>query len=204
MPRSSSAISDEVAVNARSTDRFLAKVETLVVEGRLIKREAERAYAGAFLEFYANVERAIESLFLGLLRGRLKSSDSSVRPLIKVNSDAVARAILSSDRPFVDWLPYDNYTLSRARAFFSGGKPFSMLGSSDKSAFKDAAVVRNALAHQSSAAMGRFRKRLVESRNIPRDQRRPGPYLRGMHTIGQSRMNFMLGRLVVVMTRLSA
>ena len=159
-------------------------------------------YAGEHLEFHAFVERSIEQLFVGLLRGRLTSSVPSVRPLIAVSSDSVAHSVVSGDRTYADWLPYKRYTNRRARSFFSSGKPFTTLEKPDVEALDESLVLRNAIAHRNSSALRAFQKLLVADRHLPVSQRRPGGYLRGPHTIGQTRMNHLMSRVVAVMFRL--
>ena len=202
MPKPSSRVAKDVASRARGLQWYLRRVESLHTSNSLSKKDVERIYGGSFLEFHAFLELSIEGLFIGLLKGRLLSSHSSVRPLVTVKSNAAASAIVRGDRPYVDWLPYDRYTKRRAKAFFSGGRPFTFLDRPDISAFDDACLIRNALAHQSGTALRRFRENLVEGKNLPRDERHPTAYLRGFHTIGQTRMVYMLGVLVQVMRKL--
>lgn len=202
--RVASAIATEVASRARGLDLFLRRIERLHAERRLPAQDVERAYAGALLEFHAYTERAVERLFVGLLRGRLKSAKPSVRPLVTVQSDATAYAIVSGDRSYVDWLPYRRFTTRRAEAFFASGRPFTDLDKSDVAVLEESAVVRNAIAHQSSSALRQFREKLVQGKALPPNQQRPAGYLRGTHTIGQTRMNHLLSRVVQVMSKLSA
>jgi hypothetical protein len=202
MPRSSSVIGDEIASRARGLDLFLQRTERLHRERRLSRGDVERAYSGGFLEFYAYAERSLERLFLGLLRGRLTSPHRGVRPLIMVNSDVIASAIVTGDRAYADWLPYGRYTAKRAEAYFSGGRPFSLLDKVDLGAFERAGVVRNALAHQSGSANRIFEDKMVIGKSLPPDQRRPAGYLRGIHTIGQTRMNFMLSDVSLAFRKL--
>ena len=203
MPRESSAIASEVASRARGLDLYLKRVEGLHSRGLLTVKDVERAYTGGFLEFYAHLERAIEKLFLGLLARKLASSDRTVRPRVSVLSTSVATDIIFSGRSYADWLPYDRYTLPRAKAYFSGGRPFERLDSLEQRALKNNSVIRNALAHQSTAALTNFYKTFVENRNLPQRQRRPAAYLRGSHTIGQTRMSFHLAAAVSVLRKLA-
>ena len=202
MARLATSVAKEVSSRAQLLGSYLRKVEALHASGNLPRLDVERAYGGVFLEFHAFVERSIEELFLGLLRGRLQSSYKSVKPLVKVKSDRTARAIVQGGRSYVDWLPYKQHTLPRAQAFFSSGKPFSWLRESEIEAFEDAALIRNALAHQSASALRKFGNELVVGRALPPREYRPAPYLRGLHTIGQTRMDYMLARLANVMTKL--
>ena len=202
MPRPSSVIADDVASRARGLDLFLQRIERLHRERKLSKGDVERAYSGGFLEFYAFAERSLERLFLGLLRGRFTSTHAGVRSLITVNSDAVAYAIVTGDRSYADWLPYGRYTAKRAGAYFSAGRPFSVLDKIDVGAFERAGLIRNALAHQSGSANRLFEEKMITGKSLPPDQRRPTAYLRGVHTIGQTRMNFMLSDVAVTFRKL--
>ena len=198
MPKPALSVAREFASRARGLDMYLRRIEKLHSQGNLPRSDVERAYAGVFLEFHAFLERSLERLFLGLLRGRFVSSDSAVQPLIDVNSDAVALAVVRGSQRYANWLPYERFTLRRAKAFFSRGLPFSRLDKPEISAFTDASIIRNALAHQSGAALRSFRKTLVEGRNLPPSEHRPSPYLRGFHTIGQRRMNYNLAMVTTV------
>ena len=204
MPRLSSVVAEDVARRARDLDRYLEKIDGLHRQRALVDRDAERAYAGGYLEFHAYVERALERLFLGLLRRRLKSADGSVRPLIAVSSDRVASEIVAGGRRYVDWLPYKLHTTPRARAFFAGGRPFDRLDKGDLNSLDEGTAIRNALAHQSSAALRRFREKCVDNRSLPPTELRPAGYLRGTHTRGQTRMNYQLARAVLVVRKLAA
>jgi len=202
MSRSCKVVADDVASRARGLDLFVKRMERLRSEGKLSTSDVERAYAGCFLKFHAFSERAIEKLFLGLLTGRLASSDRSVRSLVAVKSDAVAHAVVTGERAYVDWLPYNRFTLGRAKAFFASGKPFTDMNKTDIDAFEEASMIRNALGHQRSSAIRKFREKFIKGRSISPSQVRPSAYLRGSHTLGQTRMNYFFSRVVVAMHKL--
>jgi len=202
MPRPSSVIAQQVAARARGLDMYLTRIERLHATGQLAARDVERAYAGALLEFHAYVERSIERLFVGLLRGSLTPSSGSVRALITVTSAATARSVVLSERAYVDWLPYKRFTVRRAKAFFSRGRPFVGLDTAEISALEDVSLVRNAIAHQSHSALRKFKERFVNGKALPPNQQRPAGYLRGSHTIGQTRMNHLLSRVVGALSNL--
>ena len=204
MPKPSSVVAAEVARRARDIDRYLRRLDRLTAQRAFAERDAERAYTGGFLEFHAYFEQALQRLFLGLLVERFQSSDKRVRPRIRVSSDRVAMDIVAGGtRPYVDWLPYDSYTLPRAKAFFAGGRPFDRLGTGYLNDLKQGTVIRNALAHRSSSAKRRFEKILLNTKNLPPNQCRPSGYLRGTHARGQSRMNYHLSSWVRVMVELA-
>lgn len=202
MARESSSISEEVASRARGLDRYLMKMEKLRIEGALSELDVERAYTGAYLEFHAYFERAIERLFVGLLDGRLKPARSSIKARIGVSSATVATDVVNGDRTFVDWLPFDR-TSRRARAFFQGGRPFIGLDKQERRDLAEFTTIRNALAHQSRASLRRFSSDLIQGRALPPAQLRPGGFLRGTHTLGQTRMSYQLARAVSIIDKLA-
>ena len=195
-------IANEVGIRARALDRYLQRMERLFLDGTVTRQDVERAYSGGLLEFHAFLERSIERLFVGLLRSRLVHSSARVRSLIAVESDAVAHNIIIGERRYVDWLPFEGRTMKRARAFFASGLPFCNLDSADQASFDELSTVRNALAHQSAPALRKFEKKFIDQKLIPPAQHRPTAYLRGPHTVGQSRMNYLLSRAVVTMNKL--
>lgn len=115
----------------------------------------------------------------------------SVRPLVEIRSEKVARAILRGDRKYVDWLPF-NLTARRATAFLSSGLPFSALGQQHVKAFERTSKIRNAIAHDSVHAQRVFRAEFVDGQNLPSWQHRPGGYLRGQHAGKQRRLDFLI------------
>ena len=198
MPKSAMTVANEVASRARSFNRHLKKLESLNLKRSVTRTDIEKIYAGNLLLFYAFVERSLERLFIGLLRNRFVSDQSNIKPLIQVNSDKVAHAIIRGGRPYADWLPY-NHTRNRAEAFFSRGEPFTTLTSNQLRSYRELGIIRNALAHQSSSSKKSFETHIIRDRLLPPEQRRPGGYLRGEHTIGQSRINHLFSEVVLTM-----
>lgn len=201
MPNSAMTVADEVATRARSLDRHLKKLENRNLKSAFTRAEIEKTYAGNLLLFYAFLERSLERLFVGLLCNRFVSGHPNIRPLVQVNSDKVAHAIIRGGRAYADWLPYE-HTQKRAEAFFSQGKPFTTLDPNLLRPYQEIGIIRNAIAHQSSSAKNRFETRIIGDRPLPPEQRRPAGYLRGNHTIGQSRINHLFTEVVLTMNML--
>jgi hypothetical protein len=202
MARAASTIADELGARARGLNQYVARMERLFVARELRQADVHRAYAGALLTFYVDLEASIESVFMGLLMGRLNVSAAGFQALVVIRSDVVARKVIRGDRGYVDWLPY-GHTRDRAAAFFSRGEPFGSLTSVDAQPLENVRLVRNALAHGSDQAMRAFRKRFVDGRGLPAEQRRPAGYLRGQHAIGQTRFEFLLADAVLAVRTLT-
>jgi hypothetical protein len=181
----------------------MSRLERLHTEGRLSRTDVTRAQAGALLAFHTYLERSLERLFLGLVMGRLASSSAS-GPLVSIKSEVVARSVVSGGRNYVDWLPYENYTLKRANAFLSAGRPFSTLSGPDYAPFDRLTVIRNAIAHESSYAVAKFRKAFVKGKALPPDQRGAAGYLRGQHRPGVSRFELVMTEVVLAFNKLCA
>jgi hypothetical protein len=174
-------------------------MEKLVSKGEMSERDLLLAYSGALLTFHSFTENSIEQLFLGLVAGRLPHGDRRVRSLVEIKSAATVRKVVFGARSYADWLPYDKWTVPRAEAFLSAGRPFTNLTRSDRTHLDDMTVLRNALAHQSSHAEDRFHNRFTNGRALTPVQRRPSGYLRGQHAVGQTRLNYLMSRTVQVL-----
>lgn len=198
---SATVVLNDVAARARELNRYLGRVEKLHVEGRLSDRDVRRAYAGAFLAFYAYLERSIERLFLGTLMGRYEHRSLSVRPLVSIKSEHVARLAVQGGRDYADWLPWD-HTVRRAAAFLSAGRPFSELSKTHQNAFQRLGILRNAIAHESKSSQKRFRRELIAGASLPASQLTPAGYLRGQHAPGQTRFAHHLADAVVAFSDL--
>ena len=205
MARPTGDIADRVAQRARGIDAFVRKLELLyqnrTTPPRLTRTDLERAYSGAFLSFISFFENAWEDLFFGLLMERLEHPQP-VQPLVSIRSAAVARGVVIGEaRNYLDWLPASR-SVDRAKLYLSQGRPFSDMSNGDKATVKRYMTIRNALAHDSKFAIERFKKEVIQQRALPPAERRPAGYLRGVHAVGQTRMNLALAEMSVVMRRL--
>jgi hypothetical protein len=189
-PKPASSIAMSLERAARGTLGYLERLERLHAQGLLSERDVTRAYEGAFLAYYTSLEQHIERLFMGLVMARLSPPRKS-RALIQIASDRTAREIVSGDRPYVDWLPIKK-TTDRAQTYLSKGQPFDRLRPIDREVLERMHIVRNAIAHRSSHAISRFKRRLIEEHSIPPRQRTPAAYLRGNHSPGQSRLGYFI------------
>lgn len=199
VPRHISVIANEVGSKARSTNAYLQRMENLYSAGRLNQSDLLQAYSGAFLAFHSYTELALERVFFGVLMGRLASSDRSVRALVRIDSEVVARRVVFNTRSYADWIPYSRWTVPRAEAFLSRGKPFTNIAKADCRQLDNMAILRNALAHQSSHAIKQFTRTFTVAKPLPPSQLRPSGYLRGSHAAGQTRANYLLAEAVRIL-----
>lgn len=176
MPRLASTLSDSYAARLRTFDRARRKLESLLVEGRVTRNEVSMFYEGIFLRTVTAFEGLMEDLFVGLLAGGI-TPGRNVHPRIIFKSHTVARDVMLGGRAYVDWLPY-NFTHTRAQAFFRGGVPFCNLEKPDKRLLERIVLVRNAVAHQSRSARGKFEDEVIGTAPVLPIERTPSGYLR--------------------------
>lgn len=200
MARPPSKVADEVASRGQGLAAYAARMERLYADRKIGRPDLNRVYAGAFLSFHTYVERSLERLFLGLLMGRFTSP--GIGPLVTIKSEVVARAVVSGERKYVDWLPFERHSQARAIAFLSSGKPFSEVEKADARILDRLGIVRNAIAHESSHALRTFRRTFVDGRSLPTEQQTPAGYLRGQHSPGVTRFANTINETVVVFGKL--
>ena len=166
LPKPADAIYTEVAIRAKQIDAYMVCMERLFARGLMSEKDLLLAYGGTILTFQAFTESAIEKLFLGLVAGRLQHRDRRVRSLVQIRSAIIVRRVVFGGRSYADWLPYDQYTIPRAKAFFSAGRPFSDLARSQRTHLDDMTILRNVLAHQSNHAENRFHDRFIAGKAL--------------------------------------
>lgn len=208
MASKSSGIADRLRSDGRGLLGYVKRVEKLHSDDELFKVDVERAYAGAYLLFYTSLERALERLCIGIMTQSLTIGQKGISPIVAVPNERIARQVLSGDRSYVDWLPFDRFAKRRAKAFLVKGKPFTDVPRPDSRFLATMGIVRNALAHGSPHSLRLFREEVIDggaiASPVPSSQRKPAPYLRGSHAIGQSRFEFHLAEAAAIMQRLCA
>jgi hypothetical protein len=147
------------------------------------------------------LERHLEQLFIGLVMGRYTVTGAGIRPLVRIESEVIARRVVAGGKRYVDWLPYKHID-DRAPAFLSRGRPFDRIGSADRDVLTRMLWIRNAIAHRSAHAMKVFRRNLVDGKGLPLSQRSPAGYLRGQHAVDQTRLEYFMAQGTNAMNRL--
>lgn len=191
-----SIVSSRVARHALATSQYLQRVLAARSAGTLRARDVDRAFQGAYLEFYVTLEEEVEYLFYGLLMGRLVNRGT--RAKVVVRSESTAKQIVLGGKEYADWLPIRR-TIDRAETFFYGGTPFDRLDDGHRSTFSDMKVIRDAIAHSGPHAATKFRKQIIEGRPIPVRERSPASYLAGLHAGSRTRMDELIARASIAL-----
>ncbi|MFH2203123.1 MAG: hypothetical protein ABIJ96_08425 [Elusimicrobiota bacterium] len=163
-----------------SLDKTRLKVEALLAQRQIGVRDVEALYAGLFVTSVAMFEAFLEDLFFGLLVGGLGHPEAS--PRTEFRSYAVAREFVYAGKNYLDWLPYDR-TASRAKIFFTGGRPFTSLPDESKSILHKSAIIRNALAHKSRYSRRKFDRDVIGSTPLSPRESTPTGFLRSQTRI---------------------
>jgi hypothetical protein len=117
---------------------------------------------------------------------------------------AVSCDVTFGGRSYLDWLPYQKYTLKRAKAFFRNGMPFTNLDKTDMKKLEVLYIIRNAIAHKSQHSLSIFEKEVVGSIPITQQERKPAGYLRGIFRItpSQTRYENLITEMVSTVSKL--
>lgn len=140
-----------------------------------------QAYGAVFMSAITSLEGMIEELFLKLLLRRV-ASPRGIHPRVTFQSDRIARDIVLGGRNYVDWLPYEERTIKRAKAFFAGGRPFTQLTKVERDFLRSVYYIRNAIAHQSRHAKRVFEDEVIGNTPLLPQERTPTGFLRSIHS----------------------
>ena len=182
MARQAASLADSLIGHLGNLEKTRAKMQRLLNQGTIVRRDIEQVYEGLYLDVITSFEQFIENLFIGLLVGRVSVSSPSVVPRVSFKSDRVARDVVFAGRKYVDWLPYDN-TENRPTIFFRKGLPFTSLEPQEKQLLQQFCYLRNAIAHESAHSRRMFEEHVVGSLTLSPRERTPSGYLQEVFRI---------------------
>lgn len=198
MPTRSRKLGQELDSSLKHLSDAAGHALNLRVGGQLTIQQLEDVLAGIAVLAHAEIEGFIDRLFLGLLAGAVRPGNKSkAKPLIRARSYDHARSIVlgrDAAKDYVSWLPYSR-TVDHAERLFRGGRPFTELAGSTRTAIQQLHHIRNALAHSSDRSKAMFKKHCVGNRALPVWQSRPAGFLRGAHSGGKTRIEHYIDEL---------
>lgn len=177
MPSKTASLAAKFVKHAKALETTRAKMENLVSVGRIGNLDIEQVYAGLFLNIFTEFEALLEDLFFGLLMGKLYSAANPIRRKVRISPAEMCEEIVFAEKNYLDWLPFDDHTLPRAKRFFHNGEPFNLLNPTQVSNLKEYHLIRNAGAHKSKIARKRFNNIIRQLTLLPQE-RTPTGYLR--------------------------
>ena len=173
-------LSTELIGHFHSLEMTRSKMERLLVQGAIVRRDIEQVYAGLYLDALTQFELMLETLFWGLLTARISSGIRGFGNRVPTMSDSVARSVVLGPRDYVDWLPY-HHIVGRAEVYFRRGLPFTSLDDADKSHLSRIQFTRNAIAHKSGFSKRQFEIRVISGTTLMPRERTPTGYLRSVY-----------------------
>lgn len=177
MPRLTTRLVDKLITRSQELERTRSKIENLLTVGYIELNDIEQVYAGLYLDIFTEFEAMIEDLFFGLLSGSLYSRQYKIERKVRIQPVSMTRQVISGDRSYLDWFPYRERTIPRAKNFFDVGEPFTLLVSSQEENLDNYYTIRNALAHKSETAYIKFQK-IIDGLTLLPQERSPAGYLR--------------------------
>lgn len=183
----------------RQIDNLRIKNEVFFNKKDITHHEINMLYESFFLKAQVEFENFIESLFFGLFveKKGLQSNRKSIASKISIDSFQIARQVVHGNKNYIDWLPYDR-TTKLSNLFFKSGMPFTEIDAMELDLISKSQIIRNAIAHKSNFSIKKFEKNVIGATAIPRNERKPGSYLRGVFRttpVRQTRFEFHLASL---------
>ncbi|MFL6764935.1 MAG: hypothetical protein ACJ8FO_07040 [Sphingomicrobium sp.] len=183
-------------------ERTRTRMEGLRASGRITLRDLQSVYEALFLRGVTSFEVFLESLFMAILRQKVRYPKSRVSLRMTAANDKALLEILQQNQAYLQWIPY-SHTESRAKLYLNEGKPFSELTGGDKSIVKTITTIRNAIAHSGSHAKAEFERTVIGSRALLRGERTPAGFLRTAANPTQKRFEVYMVELSRIAAGLS-
>lgn len=177
MPRRSKTLHKEFEKKVKGLEKNRKKFENAFDNRFLDFDDIHQAYAGLYLDLFTEFELLIENLFLGLLEGGVKHINPLISIKVQIRPKSEVGTILRSGKSYLDWLPYPDNTIKRARIYFNNGAPFTFLQDSQKNYLNDFHIIRNAIAHKSTHSLNKFNE-LIRGKTLLPHEQTPRGYLR--------------------------
>lgn len=197
MPRKTVRLRESFESHVSTLERTRIKMEELFARNEISVEDINQVYSGLFLSLFTEFEILLEKLFLGLLDGSYSSCLTDLpNPCrkMKVNPCAEFKAVVFAGKSYLDWLPYKDHTLKRAKRFFVHGEPFCRLSSSQIGNLKEYHMIRNAIAHKSEFAQQKFQDLISGFTLLPYEKQPPG-YLRSKPSGSQTQFELIVAEL---------
>lgn len=167
-------------------ERTRTRMEGLRAAGRITVRDLHSVYEALFLRGVTSFEVFLESLFLAILRQKVRYPKSRVSLRMTPANDKALMDILQQNQLYLQWIPY-HHAEDRAKLYLADGKPFSELRPADKSVIRTITTIRNAIAHSSAHAKAEFERKVIANKALLRGERTPAGFLRTDANAAQKR-----------------
>lgn len=178
------------------------KMEGLLTSGAINLTDIEHLYAGLYMELFTEFESLLEALFFGLYNGTYISKHYSIVRKSKITPTTEIQPIVYGGKSYVNWLPYNDNTLKRAKLFFNLGEPFQQLTKTEMHSITNYHIIRNAIAHKSPYSLIQFNNIISGLSLLPREKT-PTGYLRSIPgSSGQNQFQIAIVELKLLTLKL--
>lgn len=187
-------LSEQLIKHNNRLEKTRLKMESLLVSRYISFSDIESVYSGLYLSLFNQFEVIIEELFIGLLSGKYYSKTQNIQCMFKIKPIEMTQDVIFGGRNYLDWLPYKDFTITRAKRFFTDGKPFTNINDIQRNNLKDYCVIRNAIAHNSDIAQNNFQA-MISSLPLLPQERTPAGYLRSIPSPSSPQTQFEIASL---------
>ena len=179
MPKKSTTLYKEFEKKINSINKTRLRFESAFNSRIISDEDIKEAYAGLYLEVFTEFEGILEELFLGLVTGTITHVNTTVIRLIKITPSINAIDVLLSGKKYLDWLPYNQHTLERAKIYLKDKKQFSYVDSILLIKLEHYSKIRHAIAHKSKKAKHDFNT-IISGHTLLPIEKTPKGYLRNV------------------------
>ncbi|MDD4051481.1 MAG: hypothetical protein PHR28_06250 [candidate division Zixibacteria bacterium] len=179
MPRRTVSLAVKFRQVTAQLEGTRSQMEMLLRKKDITIDDINHVYVGLFIEVCTHFEALIEDLFVGLVAGDLYSNGIPVKRNIIIKPASNARVAIFQGKQYLDWLPFEDRTLPRAKIYFNQGLPFSDLAKPQLNMLDRYFIIRNAIAHKSRVAKDRFQTQIQDMPLLPQEKT-PAGYLRSI------------------------
>lgn len=176
-------------------------MELLFSSGTIDLQDIIHSYSGLYMELFTDFEALLEELFFGLYDGTYISKHYTITKKSKISPSTEIQPIIYGGQSYVNWLPYDQHILKRAKLFFAQGEPFCQLTSLEQKKIKEYHIIRNAIAHKSQHSLLEFNKIIAPLTLLP-SEKTPAGYLRSKPSSGQTQFEIAIIELKLLTKKL--
>jgi hypothetical protein len=182
MAKLAKRLHEDFEIRLISIEATRSKMEELFFNHSIEVSDIEHVYAGLFMELFTDFEALIENLFFGLLQGSLFSRAYPIIKKLNISPISEIEKIVFGGKSYVNWLPYNEHILPRAKLYFENGEPFSRISAIEIKRITEYHAIRNSISHKSDNSMKKF-KLIIEGLTLLPREKSPTGYLRSKPTV---------------------
>lgn len=171
------SVVDRFTRRLTNLDECCRRVEAQLSSGGLLIRDVELLYSSTFLTACSSWESLLEDVLYEAVCGAPSALKGNFR-LATFKSRTHFRDVLR--RPNKEYFSMTSVpeVVRTASLFINEGRPFSAITDPNRTLLQQAFWIRNAIAHQSDAALKTFRTKVPGATALPPHRRFPAPFLR--------------------------